>query len=72
VAKPVAVRYGWADNPDCNMVNDAGLPAFAVSYRQLVRDRCTEVANKRGCVRATKAAGFRARQTRGVRCSSPC
>jgi sialate O-acetylesterase len=27
VAKPVAVRYGWADNPDCNMVNDAGLPA---------------------------------------------
>ncbi|MDR2563348.1 MAG: 9-O-acetylesterase [Prevotellaceae bacterium] len=24
---PVAVRYGWADNPDCNLVNEAGLPA---------------------------------------------
>jgi sialate O-acetylesterase len=27
VPKPVAVRYGWADNPDCNLVNAAGLPA---------------------------------------------
>ena len=27
VAKPIAVRYGWADNPDCNLVNAAGLPA---------------------------------------------
>jgi sialate O-acetylesterase len=27
VAKPVAVRYGWADNPDCNLYNSAGLPA---------------------------------------------
>ena len=27
VRKPVAVRYGWADNPDCNLVNSAGLPA---------------------------------------------
>ena len=27
VAKPVAVRYGWADNPDCNLYNIAGLPA---------------------------------------------
>lgn len=27
VPKPVAVRYGWADNPDCTLVNDAGLPA---------------------------------------------
>jgi sialate O-acetylesterase len=27
VEKPVAVRYGWADNPDCNLVNGAGLPA---------------------------------------------
>ena len=24
---PVAVRYGWANNPDCNLCNDAGLPA---------------------------------------------
>ncbi len=24
---PVAVRYGWADNPECNLVNEAGLPA---------------------------------------------
>jgi len=27
VAKPVAVRYAWADNPDCNLINAEGLPA---------------------------------------------
>ena len=27
VANPVAVRYAWAENPDCNLVNGAGLPA---------------------------------------------
>jgi sialate O-acetylesterase len=27
VPDPVAVRYGWADNPDCNLINAAGLPA---------------------------------------------
>ncbi len=27
VAGPVAVRYGWADNPDCNLYNKEGLPA---------------------------------------------
>jgi len=27
VARPVAVRYGWADNPDCNLYNREGLPA---------------------------------------------
>jgi sialate O-acetylesterase len=27
VAKPVAVRYAWADNPICNLYNSAGLPA---------------------------------------------
>jgi sialate O-acetylesterase len=27
VTKPVAVRYAWADNPQCNLVNAAGLPA---------------------------------------------
>jgi sialate O-acetylesterase len=27
VADPVAVRYAWAENPDCNLVNGAGLPA---------------------------------------------
>jgi sialate O-acetylesterase len=27
VPQPVAVRYGWADNPDVNLVNGAGLPA---------------------------------------------
>lgn len=25
--KPVAVRYGFATNPHCNLVNGAGLPA---------------------------------------------
>jgi sialate O-acetylesterase len=27
VAKPVAVRYGWAGNPQVNLSNQAGLPA---------------------------------------------
>ena len=27
VAEPVAVRYAWADNPECNLINSAGLPA---------------------------------------------
>jgi sialate O-acetylesterase len=27
VAKPVAVRYAWDDDPECNLVNSAGLPA---------------------------------------------
>lgn len=27
VPQPVAVRYGWANNPDVNLVNSAGLPA---------------------------------------------
>jgi sialate O-acetylesterase len=27
VLRPVAVRYGWASNPACNLYNKAGLPA---------------------------------------------
>lgn len=27
VAKPVAVRYAWADYPECNLTNKEGLPA---------------------------------------------
>ena len=27
VEKPVAVRYGWANHPLCNLFNGAGLPA---------------------------------------------
>jgi len=27
VGEPVAVRYGWANNPTCNLYNGAGLPA---------------------------------------------
>ena len=27
VSSPVAVRYGWADNPECNLINATGLPA---------------------------------------------
>ncbi len=27
VAAPMYVRYGWADNPDCNLYNTDGLPA---------------------------------------------
>ena len=27
VPKPAAVRYAWADNPECNLCNKEGLPA---------------------------------------------
>jgi sialate O-acetylesterase len=27
VTAPVYVRYGWANNPACNLYNSAGLPA---------------------------------------------
>ena len=27
VPAPVAVRYAWSATPQCNLVNDAGLPA---------------------------------------------
>ena len=27
VAAPVAVRYGWASDPPCNLYNKEGLPA---------------------------------------------
>ena len=27
VANPVAVRYAWANNPDCNLYNKEGIPA---------------------------------------------
>ena len=26
VPQPIAVRYAWGDNPDCNLYNGAGLP----------------------------------------------
>lgn len=34
VPTPVAVRYAWADNPECNLVNKEGLPAvpFRTDY----------------------------------------
>ena len=27
MTSPVAVRYGWGDNPECNLINATGLPA---------------------------------------------
>ena len=27
VVDPISVRYAWADNPDCNLINSANLPA---------------------------------------------
>jgi sialate O-acetylesterase len=27
IARPAAVRYAWADNPQCNLCNKVGLPA---------------------------------------------
>ena len=30
VTRPVAVRYAWADNPQCDLYNAAGLPGRTV------------------------------------------
>ena len=27
VENPVALRYAWSDNPDCNLINTEGFPA---------------------------------------------
>ncbi|NJO93014.1 MAG: hypothetical protein HC831_31695 [Chloroflexia bacterium] len=27
INEPVAVRYAWSANPECNLINSAGLPA---------------------------------------------
>jgi sialate O-acetylesterase len=35
VETPVRVRYGWADNPDCNLFNAAGLPASPFRWDSL-------------------------------------
>ncbi|MCO8120121.1 beta galactosidase jelly roll domain-containing protein [Stieleria sp. TO1_6] len=34
IKSPTAVRYGWANNPDCNLYNQSGLPAspFRTDY----------------------------------------
>ncbi len=39
VPYPVAVRYGWADNPVCNLYNSAGLPMwpFRTDYFSICR-----------------------------------
>lgn len=42
VQTPVAVRYGWADNPTCNLYNGAGLPAAPFrtdNFPELTREK---------------------------------
>ncbi len=34
VAEPVAVRYGWANSPECNLFNGEGLPASPFTSEQ--------------------------------------
>ena len=31
VTEPVFVRYGWSNNPQCNLLNGEGLPASPFS-----------------------------------------
>lgn len=41
VINPRSVRYGWADSPECNLVNQAGLPAVPFrtdNWKELTRD----------------------------------
>jgi sialate O-acetylesterase len=44
IEKPVAVRYGWADNPVCTLYNKDGLPASPFrtdnwSRKDIIRNR---------------------------------
>jgi len=42
VPKPVAVRYGWANSPICNLYNGAGLPASPFrtdAFTEITRDK---------------------------------
>jgi len=39
VASPVAVRYAWEMNPDCNLINKAGLPASPFRTDQWPREK---------------------------------
>jgi sialate O-acetylesterase len=50
VAKPVAARYAWANDPECNLYNKVGLPAppfrtddWPVSTQTLVRTEATKL-----------------------------
>jgi len=44
VAKPLAVRYAWADNPQCNLYNQAGLPGspFRTDNWPMITNQVTE------------------------------
>lgn len=47
VPEPVAVRYAWADNPDCNLVNSAKLPAVPFrtdAWKGITQHQVQEVA----------------------------
>jgi len=47
IAQPVAVRYAWADNPECNLYAENGLPVHHLSAGCLslhyVFDRATNI-----------------------------
>lgn len=39
IPQPAAVRYGWADNPNCNLFNGAGLPASPFRMEKLMAEK---------------------------------
>ncbi len=53
VARPVAVRYAWADNPDANLESGAGLPASP--FRS---DNWTDALMRRSAPLPQKALGI--------------
>lgn len=48
VPAPIAVRYGWADNPVCNLYNGAGLPASPFRTDSWTDVTATKTAAVRG------------------------
>ncbi len=57
IAEPAAVRYAWADNPRCNLINGAGLPAS--SFRTDDWAWTTAPAPAKGKASGQKANGRR-------------
>ncbi len=48
VKNPVAVRYGWANSPDCNLYNSSNLPASPFRAMKKIKDADVSIKQKNG------------------------
>ncbi|NWK57461.1 hypothetical protein HW115_17725 [Verrucomicrobiaceae bacterium N1E253] len=56
VRKPASLRYAWANNPDCNLVNAEGLPASPFRTQLGGGDQSSGTMNTNGSKRAADTA----------------